>query len=67
MPSLESQKFASTQSKIGHVNCKSGKDLKGFFSKYFSNVFLFSMNDEVLHTGFEQMSHYLFVICTNKK
>ena len=67
MPSLESQKFASTQSKIGHVNCKSGKDLKGFFSKYFSNVFLFSMNDEVVHTGFTPMAHYLIVVCCNKQ
>jgi len=26
-------------------------------------VFSFSMNDEVVHTGFEKMAHYLFVIC----
>ena len=35
--------------------------------KYFENVFLFSMNDEVVHTGFSPMAHYLFVICCQKK
>jgi 2-polyprenyl-3-methyl-5-hydroxy-6-metoxy-1,4-benzoquinol methylase len=67
MPSLESQSHASIQSKIGHVNCKSGKDLKALFDKYFHNVFLFSMNDEVVHTGFRPMAHYVIVVCTNLK
>ena len=67
MPSLESQTYASTQSKIGHVNCKSGKDLKGTLEKDFHNVFLFSMNDEVVHTGFSPMAHYLFAVCCGKK
>jgi len=66
MPSLQSQKYASEASKIGHVNCKTGDQLLAFSRKYFKNVFSFSMNDEVLHTGFFPMSHYLFVICTNK-
>ena len=63
MPSLESQEYASPQSKIGHVNCKSGKDFKQFLEKYFHNVFIFSMNDEVVHTGFFPMSHYLLGLC----
>ena len=63
MPSIESQTYASPASKEGHINCKTGKDLKLFLEKYFHNVFLFSMNDEVVHTGFEKMAHYLFVIC----
>lgn len=63
MPSIESQVYASPASKEGHINCKTGKDLKLFLEKYFHNVFSFSMNDEVVHTGFEKMAHYLFVIC----
>jgi SAM-dependent methyltransferase len=66
-PSIESQTFASFPSKEGHVNCKSGPELKALLEKYFHNVFLFSMNDEVVHTGFSPMAHYLFVICCNKK
>lgn len=67
VPSLESQQYASDISKAGHVNCKTAPVLKKSLEKYFANVFLFSMNDEVVHTGFAPMAHYLFALCTNKK
>jgi 2-polyprenyl-3-methyl-5-hydroxy-6-metoxy-1,4-benzoquinol methylase len=67
MPSLESQAHASPQSKVGHVNCKSGPVLKALFQQYFHNVYLFSMNDEVVHTGFAPMAHYVIVLCCGKK
>jgi 2-polyprenyl-3-methyl-5-hydroxy-6-metoxy-1,4-benzoquinol methylase len=66
-PSIESQPYASPASKEGHVNCKNGKSLRELLSKYFYNVFLFSMNDEVVHTGFHPMAHYLFAICCGKR
>jgi hypothetical protein len=66
-PSLESQAYASPPSKEGHVNCKSGEELKALLLNYFENVFLFSMNDEVVHTGFTPMAHYLFAVCCQKK
>jgi 2-polyprenyl-3-methyl-5-hydroxy-6-metoxy-1,4-benzoquinol methylase len=66
-PSLESQVYASEGSKAGHVNCKSGADLKAFMQRYFHNVFIFSMNDEVVHTGFMKMAHYLFALCCSPK
>ncbi len=62
-PSLESQLYASAQSKAGHVNCKRGPELKALMQKHFHNVFIFSMNDEVVHTGFQPMAHYLFALC----
>ena len=67
IPSIESQEYASKASKIGHVNCKSGEDFKKSMSDYFHNVFLFSMNDEIVHTGFDKMAHYLFTICSGIK
>jgi cyclopropane fatty-acyl-phospholipid synthase-like methyltransferase len=67
IPSLESQAYASDGSKAGHVNCKSGKELRDLLKKYFHSVFMFSMNDEVLHTGFFPMSHYLIALCSDKK
>lgn len=67
MPSLESQAYASPQSKAGHVNCKSGKDFKSLMRRYFDQVFLFSMNDEVVHTGFYPMAHYLIALCCGKR
>lgn len=66
-PSLESQQYASPQSKVGHINCKSGDEFKKTFQTHFHNVFLFSMNDEVVHTGFSPMAHYFFAICCEAK
>lgn len=63
MPSLESQRYASEVSRAGHINCKTGSALKDLMSKYFKHVFLFSMNDEVVHTGFSPMAHYLIAVC----
>lgn len=62
-PSLESQAHASEISRRGHVNCKTGSDLKRSLERHFRNVFLFSMNDEVVHTGFTPMAHYLLALC----
>jgi len=67
MPSLESQHYASPQSKAGHVNCKSGEALKKTLEQYFNTVFVFSMNDEVVHTGFYPMAHYLLGVCCHRK
>jgi SAM-dependent methyltransferase len=67
LPSLESQPYASPQSKAGHVNCKSGPELKSLMEEYFHNVFLFSMNDEVVHTGFHKMANYVFAIGAGKR
>lgn len=62
-PSLESQAHASEISRRGHVNCKTGPELKRSLERHFRNVFLFSMNDEVVHTGFTPMAHYLLALC----
>lgn len=67
IPSLESQVYASEGSKMEHVNCKSGEDFKEFCKKYFHHVFVFSVNDEVVHTGFYPMAHYLFALCVGVK
>ncbi len=67
MPSAESQIYASKDSKAGHVNCQSGNELKESLSEYFENVFVFSMSDEVVHTGFMPMAHYLLALCVNPK
>lgn len=66
-PSLESQNFASPQSKEGHVNCKTADGLKFTLGRHFENVFVFGMNDEVLHTGFSKMAHYLMALCCSPK
>jgi len=66
-PSLQSQVHASSASKEGHINCKDGEQLKNLLQKYFNNIFIFSMNDEVIHTGFTPMAHYLIALCCYPK
>jgi 2-polyprenyl-3-methyl-5-hydroxy-6-metoxy-1,4-benzoquinol methylase len=67
MPSLESQAYASPGSKAGHVNCKTGPDLKALVGEFFHSVFLFSVNDEVVHTGFHKMAHYIMAMGVHPK
>lgn len=67
IPSLESQAHASPTSKAGHVNCKSMPDLRKLMLQFFHNVFMFSMNDEVVHTGYHPMAHYLFAVGAGKR
>lgn len=62
-PSLESQAYASKFSRMGHVNCKTQAALKDFMLRFFYNVFMFSMNDEVIHTGYGKMAHYNLALC----
>jgi 2-polyprenyl-3-methyl-5-hydroxy-6-metoxy-1,4-benzoquinol methylase len=62
-PSLQSQAYASEGSKAGHVNCKDGSAYREVMQRHFANVFLFSMNDEVVHTGFTPMAHYFLALC----
>lgn len=66
-PSIQSQTYASPPSKAGHVNCKDAPALKSLMLEYFANVFMFSMNDEVVHTGFYPMAHYLFAVGAGKR
>lgn len=61
-PSKESQVYASEVSKAGHVNCMTAPELKAAMRAYFNPVFMFGMNDEVLHTGFDGMRHYNFAV-----
>lgn len=67
MPSLASQEHASPQSRVGHINCKHAPELDALMRRHFHNVFIFSMNDEVVHTGFWSMAHYYLALCCAKR
>jgi 2-polyprenyl-3-methyl-5-hydroxy-6-metoxy-1,4-benzoquinol methylase len=59
-PNLTAAAYASPQSRIHHINLKDHASLRALTERYFENAFLFGMNDEVLHTGFGPMCHYLW-------
>lgn len=66
-PNITASPYASEASMIGHINLYDHQRLKDLFRKGFYNVFLFGMNDEVVHTGFLPMCHYIFIVACNKR
>lgn len=64
-PNITMSPYASKESKEGHINLYSQQRLWDLCKKYFQNVFIFNMTDEVMHTGFDQMSCYMFAVCVN--
>lgn len=66
-PNKISQKFASNISKKGHINMYSPERLEAILRKYFTFVFLFAANDEIVHTGFLPLAHYLIAVCCKKR
>lgn len=66
-PSLESQLHASRLSRLGHVNCYSGPGLRKRLLLFWSNVFLFTMHDEILGTSFPHMAQYLLALCVGPR
>lgn len=62
-PSAESQAYASELSRQGHVNCKTGPHFRRAMERHWAQVFVFGMNDEVVHTGYHPMAHYRIALC----
>jgi 2-polyprenyl-3-methyl-5-hydroxy-6-metoxy-1,4-benzoquinol methylase len=63
-PNTTATPYASPVSLEGHINLKSAETLRSTLARRFESIFIFSMNDEVVHTGFAPMAHYLFALCT---
>jgi 2-polyprenyl-3-methyl-5-hydroxy-6-metoxy-1,4-benzoquinol methylase len=66
-PNETSNVYASAVTRKGHINLYSHERLKMVMEKYFEQVFLFSANDEMVHTGFAPMAHYLIAVGISKK
>lgn len=66
-PNITSNEYATERSRIQHINLKSMEDLKILTEQRFKYCFLFGMNDEVLHTGYNPMCHYIWSIGAGKK
>ena len=58
-PNITASAYASRASQIGHINLYSYDRLHESMQRYFHQVFPFGMNDEIMHTGFGSMAHYL--------
>lgn len=66
-PNITTSPYASLPSQIGHVNLYSQERLVNELSRYFHQVLPFGMNDELLHTGYAPMCHYLICVACYPK
>ena len=62
-PSISSSNWRANHNKEHHLHEYSTDELRQLCRKYFSRVFMFHMNDEVVHTGFEKLAWYVFALC----
>lgn len=61
-PNITADQYATERSRIQHINLKSMGSLRALVEQYFTNVFMFGMNDEVIHTGYHAMCHYIWAL-----
>jgi len=66
-PNVTSSAYASPASQRGHVNLYDAARLEAAMRTLFHNVFVFGLNDEIVHTGFAPMSHYLMCLGCSKR
>ncbi|HSX10434.1 MAG TPA: hypothetical protein VLF94_01775, partial [Chlamydiales bacterium] len=66
-PNITSAPYAAPTSQIGHVNLYSQERLQNVLKKYFHQVFPFGINDEIVHTGYAPMAHYVICVGFYKK
>lgn len=66
-PNLAAAHLASPCSAVQHINLKSMQSLHELMQRHFHNVFMFGMNDEVLHTGYPAMCHYIWSVACGVK
>lgn len=62
-PNAFARQYASPESEIGHINNYDPDRMQQSLERHFRRVFLFSMNDEIVHTGFNKLAHYLIALC----
>lgn len=66
-PNITSEQYASPHTRAGHVNLYSMERLREALAVHFQRVFMFSANDEIVHTGFAPLAHYLIGIGVGSK
>lgn len=66
-PNIKMYQYTNDVNKKVHINNYSQERLYDSLSERFNNVFIFGMNDEVLHTGFYPMSCYVMALCCGKR
>lgn len=66
-PSLETQQYSAENITGAHVNVYNGENFYRMLKQHFQNVYLFTQNDEIIHTGHLRMANYLIAVCSGKR
>ncbi|MBN1764838.1 MAG: class I SAM-dependent methyltransferase [Sedimentisphaerales bacterium] len=66
-PSCYSYEYQSSYSKAGHIKLYDQKELVALVENHYGRALAFSMNDEMVHTGFAKLAWYYFIIAFNPK
>ncbi len=61
-PSIYSYDYQGELSKAAHVKCYDLDELVGMIDMFYGRTLPFSMNDELVHTGFPKLAWYYFVL-----
>ena len=62
-PSYYSKKYRAKHNLLHHKHEYKPDELYEICAKNFSRVFKFTMNDELVHTGFDKLGWFFFLIC----
>jgi 2-polyprenyl-3-methyl-5-hydroxy-6-metoxy-1,4-benzoquinol methylase len=66
-PNATSSRYASAITNAGHINMYEGEALRSALLTHFRHVFMFGANDELVHTGYLPMAHYLIGVCYGRR
>jgi len=61
-PNKFSEAYRSQKNKDIHYHEYEPDEITALCKKYFGRTLLFSMNDELVHTGFSKLAWFLFVL-----
>jgi 2-polyprenyl-3-methyl-5-hydroxy-6-metoxy-1,4-benzoquinol methylase len=61
-PSIYSFPYQGRRSRAAHIKCYDQQELLKIVDRHYGRTIAFSMNDEVVHTGFSKLAWYYFII-----
>jgi 2-polyprenyl-3-methyl-5-hydroxy-6-metoxy-1,4-benzoquinol methylase len=61
-PSCYSYEYESESARAGHVKMYDQKELVAMVENFYGRVIAFSMNDEIVHTGFHKLAWYYIIL-----
>jgi len=61
-PSIYSFPYQGPRSQAAHIKCYDQEELLKIVDRHYGRTMAFSMNDEIVHTGFSKLAWYYFVV-----